>query len=499
MNKLADVRKDGQRGAVRDGLPFVRWDIGVRLNGAVRWILATIFVVSAVSWPGAAQDRVVPESFDHVRLSYAPTVRATAPAVVNIYAQRTVRARPILPFMDDPFFGQFFDERLFGMPRERVQNSLGSGVVIQADGLIVTNHHVIENSDEITVALSDRREFDATVVGVDESSDLAVLNIETNGEILPYLELANSDELEVGDLVLAIGNPFGVGKTVTSGIISALARTGVGVSDVASFIQTDAAINPGNSGGALVTSDGKLVGINTAIFSRSGGSIGIGFAIPSNLVRVVVAGIAAGGRPTRPWLGIESQPVTQDIADSIGLVRPLGVLVNWIHAKSPVRSAGLEVGDVVLLVDGREIFDPQGLSYRVATRGIGGTVTLTVRRRGEDITVDVPLIAPPEDPPRDVRVLTGTQPLAGATVGNLSPAFAQELDLDMDSSGVITLKVESGYAAQIGLKPGDVIMRIDGVEIDTTATLAEVLSQPAEQWEVVILRDGRERSVVVRI
>lgn len=465
----------------------------------MKWTITALFVGAAVSGGSvsAAEQRVVPESAQQVQLSYAPVVRQVAPAVVNIYTRRVVRARRNLPFFNDPFFERFFGGPLFDQPRERIQNSLGSGVIIEAGGVIITNHHVIKGSDEITVALADRREYHATLVGGDENSDLAILRIDTGGEPLPYLELGDSDALEVGDLVLAIGNPFGVGQTVTSGIISALARTSVGISNVGSFIQTDAAINPGNSGGALVTLDGKLVGINTAIFSRSGGSVGIGFAIPANLARVVADNIVSGGR-ARAWLGADSQAVTADIADSLGLRRPAGVLINNLHPLSPARTAGLRLGDVVSEVDGHEIYDPQGLRFRVATRPLGGTMRLSVLRDGESLVIEVPLLAPPEEPPRDIRALSGNHPLAGVTVANLSPAFAEELGLDPNKTGVIVLKADRGPAARLGLRPADMIVRIGERVIDTTATLAEVMSRPRREWRITVDRAGRKLSVVVQ-
>jgi serine protease Do len=465
----------------------------------VSWLAVTVVVLAAsVTTGGHAAERRVPGSAGEVQLSYAPLVREVAPGVVNIYTRRVVRQRQSpFPF-DDPFFERFFGERLFGMPRERVQNSLGSGVIVEAGGLIVTNHHVVEGSDEITVALADRREFAATLVGTDERTDLALLRIDSAPETLPFLELGDSDRLQVGDLVLAIGNPFGVGQTVTSGIVSALARTGVGVSDVGSFIQTDAAINPGNSGGALVTLDGKVVGINTAIFSRSGGSIGIGFAIPSNLVRVVIDAIAAGGRAVRPWFGVGGQAATQDLAESLGLDRPLGVLINEIHPLSPAGRAGLRIGDVVTAIDAHEVFDPQGLRYRIATRPIGDTVTLAVVRDGATLTLSVPLIAPPEHPPRDIRSLGGRHPMTGAAVANLSPAFAEELNIDSNKTGVIVLEVKGGPAARLGLKPGDIVVRVGETVIDTTESLVAALERSRAEWRIVINRGGETMSVVVR-
>ena len=328
-----------------------------------------------------ADERLVPESRTQLTLSYAPVVREVAPAVVNIYTRRLI-ARKRASLFDDQFFERFFDGVPFGLPRERMQSSLGSGVIIEAGGMIVTNNHVIKGSDQIIVVLNDRREFEAEIVGTDEATDLAVLRVDAGGGPLPFVEFGDSDRLEVGDLVLAIGNPFGVGQTVTSGIVSALARTSVGLSELSSFIQTDAAINPGNSGGALVTLDTKLIGVNTGIYSRGGGSIGIGFATPSNLVRVVVDGIVSGGRAVRPWLGVKGQAVTQDIAVSLGLTRPMGVLVSELHFDSPLYAGGLRVGDIVKSVDGHEVFDLQGLRFRFVTRPIGTSVYLKVLRDG---------------------------------------------------------------------------------------------------------------------
>src|SRR4030088_1048404 len=271
-----------------------------------------------------AQDRRVPSSAAELRLSYAPIVQRVQPAVVNVYAAKTVQNRN--PLLDDPIFRRFFG--VPGQQPEQMQRSLGSGVMVDASGLVVTNNHVIEGADQVKVSLSDKREFEAEIVLKDSRTDLAVLRLKDTREKFATLDFANSDELAVGDVVLAIGNPFGVGQTVTHGIISALARTQGGITDDQFFIQTDAAINPGNSGGALGDMTGRLAGVNTAIFSRSGGSMGIGFAIPVNMVKGVVAAAKDGGKAVkRPWLGAALQNVSKDIADTIGLDRPVGALV----------------------------------------------------------------------------------------------------------------------------------------------------------------------------
>lgn len=465
--------------------------------GTLLYILG-LFLAHVDHTDTRADERLVPESRTQLTLSYAPVVREVAPAVVNIYTRRLI-ARKRASLFDDQFFERFFDGAPFGLPRERMQSSLGSGVIIEAGGMIVTNNHVIKDSDQIIVVLYDRREFEAEIVGTDEATDLAVLRVDAGEGPLPFVEFGDSDRLEVGDLVLAIGNPFGVGQTVTSGIVSALARTSVGLSELSSFIQTDAAINPGNSGGALVTLDAKLIGVNTAIYSRGGGSIGIGFATPSNLVRVVVDGIVSGGRAVRPWLGVKGQAVTQDIAVSLGLTRPMGVLVSELHFDSPLYAGGLRVGDIVASVDGHEVFDLQGLRFRFVTRPIGTSVYLKVLRDGHETDMEVALIAPPELPLRDIRNITGENPLAGSVVGNLSPAFAQELNVDSHKTGVIVLQVGQGYGARLGLRPGDIVAEINGKVIGTTEELISVLRKQKGQWRVVIDRGGKSMRVVVTL
>jgi Do/DeqQ family serine protease len=448
------------------------------------------FAISlALAAPVLAAERVVPRTQAEVQASYAPLVRQAAPAVVNVYTRKVVRAARS-PLFDDPLFRRFFGENFEqGPQRDRVQNSLGSGVIVDPAGLIVTNNHVIKDSDEITVALSDRREFPAEIVLADARTDLAVLKIDTRGEQLPALEFGDSDTAEVGDLVLAIGNPFNVGQTVTSGIISALARTRLGISDFGFFIQTDAAINRGNSGGALVTMDGKLIGVNTAIFSQTGGSIGIGFAVPANMVRTVLQAARGGGQLVRPWLGMTGQPVTAEMAQSLGLTRPTGVLVRTVHPKGPAARAGIAAGDLVLQVDGHEVLDPQGINFRVATRGIGGTAPFQLRRAGRERTVSVQLTPPPEDPPRELTEVGGQNPFSGATVANLSPAVAEEFGFDSVTQGVIVLRIANGSVAQrIRLRPGDIIDQVNGIEIKRVDALSKVLRQKPGEWRLAIRR-----------
>lgn len=459
--------------------------------------------VVLLSWPSLAEPaKRLPNSAQEVRLSFAPLVKRAAPAVVNIYTAKTITQRRINSLFDDPFFRRFFGDALPRVPggnvRKKVQNSLGSGVIVDGSGVIITNNHVIEGAEEIIVVLSDKRELQAKIVGTDPRTDLAVLRVETKDEPLPYLGFADSDSLEVGDLVMAIGNPFGVGQTVTSGIVSGLARTDVGVSDVNTFIQTDAAINPGNSGGALIDMNGALVGVNTAIFSKSGGSHGIGFAIPSNLVRTMVSGVLKYGRLVRPWLGGAGQAINADMAQALGMDRPFGVIVTDIHPTGPADRAGLKNGDVIIKVAGHEIANPQDLRYRLATLEIGSHTTVTVLRKGRVIAMRMALLPPAEEPPRDVTQLDGRHPLNGVSVANLNPALAEELGINSKQRGVILLKVASkSPAARYGFKPGDRLLTINGTAPTSVDHLVELL-ESAKRWALVINRKGKVLNLEVR-
>ncbi len=465
-----------------------------------RGALAACLALLALCAPAGAQQRAVPESAAVMKQSFAPVVKRAAPAVVNVYVRHRVE-QMVSPFFDDPFFGRLFGER-FGIPRERIQNSLGSGVLVAPEGVVVTNNHVIQGSGdtEITVALSDGREFPAKVILKDEQTDLAVLRLDAGGAKFTSIEFSDSDSLEVGDLVLAIGDPFGVGQTVTSGIVSALARTQVGISDSQFFIQTDAAINPGNSGGALVDMDGRLAGINTAIFSKSGGSHGIGFAIPSNLVRLVVQSALTGGKVQRPWLGAALQSVTPDIAELLGLATPSGALVAKVHAKGPAAKAGLQAGDVVVSVDDKPVQDPQAFQYRFLTKGIGGAAQLGVLRKGQQLKTSIALIAPVEDPPRDARELQGRHPLTGCTVANISPAVAAEVGIDDDMrEGVVVLDVKDKTpAARLGVKRGDIVVGINNEKVKSVAQLAAVLNAADGGWRLSVERGGKVFNLAIQ-
>ncbi len=456
-------------------------------------LAAFLSLSAAFLVPAQAQDRRVPASANELKLSFAPVVQRVAPAVVNVYAAKVVENRN--PFLDDPIFRRFF-----GMPgnREQIQRSLGSGVIVDPSGLVVTNNHVIEGATEVKVSLPDKREFEAEVVLRDARSDLAVLRLKEAHERFPAVEFGNSDELQVGDVVLAIGNPFGVGQTVTHGIVSAVARTQVGISDYQFFIQTDAAINPGNSGGPLVDLQGQLVGLNTAIFSRSGGSQGIGFAIPVNMVKVVVASAKGGGSAVRrPWLGAKLQGVTPEIADSLSLKRPAGVLVASIVPGSPAARAGLKTGDLIVAVDGQVVDDPNAFDYRFATKPLGGSAQLGVVRSGKDTVVSVALQTAPEAP-REEIVIKSRSPFLGAKVANLSPALADELRIDPNTEGVVIVELADGSVAQsLGFQRGDIVVAVNNEKIARTRDLERVTKEPSRVWRVTINRGGQQVSVML--
>ncbi|HEY7385363.1 MAG TPA: DegQ family serine endoprotease [Beijerinckiaceae bacterium] len=451
-------------------------------------LLALIFAAALGAAGAGAQTRVAPQSRQDLQLSFAPVVQRVAPAVVNVYGARVERRQQ---YMDD-FFRRFFGEGGPGMPRERMQRSLGSGVIIDPSGLVVTNHHVIENMTEVRVSLADRREFEAEIVLRDQRTDLAVLRLKGAAN-LAAVEFGDSEALQVGDIVLAIGNPFGVGQTVTQGIVSALARTQVGITDYQFFIQTDAAINPGNSGGALIDIHGRLIGINTAIYSRSGGSQGIGFAIPSSMARAVAESARAGSRTVRrPWLGARLQSVDRDLAESIGLERPAGVLVSAVYDKGPASEAGLRRNDVILEVDGQNVDDPDAFGYRFALKGLAGQTSLTVLRGGKRTTLHVKLQSPPETRPREPVKIRGRSPFGGATAMNMSPAVADELQLDATMDGVVIADIDEGSAAgRVGFRKGDLILAINGERVNTSKDLERILRGGSQLWRITINRGGQ--------
>ncbi|MBL4741088.1 MAG: Do family serine endopeptidase [Sneathiella sp.] len=483
-------------------ISFLKFSIPFKSKSqSLNWTLACLALLTSLTMAqhGVRAEKIVPDSAQEIQLSFAPLVKKAAPAVVNIFTKKTVKTKARKGLFDDPFFEQFFGSGIRKRNQsKKTQSSLGSGVIVQADGIVVTNYHVVAGADTITVALQDRREFDAKLILEDERTDLAVLKLVTEATDLPFLEFADSDDLEVGDLVLAIGNPFGVGQTVTSGIVSALGRTTGVASDIKSFIQTDAAINPGNSGGALLTMDGKIAGINSAIFSKGGGSLGIGFAIPANLVRSVLINGLATGKVVRPWLGASGQSVTRDVAEGLGLDRSGGVLVNQVYSGSAADLAGLKVGDVIISVNGHEVLDPQGLLFRISTGTLGTKSMLGVFRDNGIKEISVPLMAAPENPPRDEILLKGQQPLNGAVVGNLSPAYAIELGVSSLASGVIVAKVQKGSIAErYRIRPFDIALMVNGQKVTSSSQLQALLNSTKDKWAVTLLRKGRKISFEV--
>ena len=422
-------------------------------------------------------DRQTPTDATSMKQSFSPVVREAAPAVVNISARSIQRVQA------DPFF-QFFGG---GMPQQRVAESAGSGVIVRSDGIVVTNNHVIQGAQQIRVVLNDRREYPAEVILADERSDIAVLRLQNVTGQLPVLAIDDREEQEVGDLVLAIGNPFGVGQTVTNGIISALNRTETGISDSGSFIQTDAAINPGNSGGALVDMDGDLIGINTAIFSRSGSSAGVGFAVPASMVkRVIDSALGGATSVVRPWLGVKGDTVSADIARSLGLPRPQGLIVTDLYDGGPGARAGLRQGDVITAIDGAEVNDQAGLNFRVGTKDPNEAVAISVLRDGRTQTINARVQPLPGEAQRGPSVTIAQGPLAGLRIAAASPAEADALANDPFAAIPIVTGV-SGRAATWGLREGDLIGAIN----NRPASVA-LLRGLNGRAQLTIQRNGRQ-------
>ena len=452
--------------------------------------------------PSYINSHAVKESsyLESYNLTFSKIVKQTSPSVVNIYTSKLIeQRRPNL--FNDPFFQRFFGggiDNLLGLPRERIQNSLGSGVIVKDDGIVVTNNHVIDGADKIKVVLSDRREFDASIVGTDKRTDLAVLKIINPPVDLSSLKLNKFNKVDVGDFVLAIGNPFGVGQTVTSGIVSAMARSNIGISDFRSFIQTDAAINPGNSGGALVSLSGNLVGINTAIFSQDGGNVGIGFAIPTSMVSVVVESILKNGKALRGWFGAETQTITAEIADALGLKKPIGVIVNKVYDRSPAKKATIRQGDLIIGVDKNIVLDSNNLKYLLATVAIGEETLLKVIRDDVEIDLFVTLFPPPEVPKRNTQKINSSiPPFGGASVANINPALVDELGIDFEEGVIILNVLRRSFARQVGLIPGDLIVKVNGKNINSVSDLLNIMSEPSSRWIFSFKRNGKliQRSI----
>lgn len=440
------------------GIAILISELGVRLDAAP---------------PKIKSDNAPLTQAERPTFSFGPVIKKVSPSVVNIYTTKTVRENlRVPPYFDDPFFRDFFGFGPFGpqnIPRERREQSLGSGVVLTEDGYILTNNHVVEGADEVKVALADNMTtYDAKVVGTDPQTDIAVIKVEASN--LPAITVTDSDQLQVGDVVLAIGNPFGVGQTVTMGIVSAKGRTGMGILDYEDFIQTDASINPGNSGGALVDAGGRLVGINTAILSRSGGSQGIGFAVPINLARSVMERIIADGKVTRGYLGVIIQPVTPELAKEFKLPERSGALVGEVTEDSPAERAGLKEGDVITEYNGKRVTDSGHLRLMVSQTAPGTKVQMKVIRDGQEQMIHAKLDElNPEGMARvggrsgGLRRGSGGDPLDGVTVDDLDPRNRRQFNIPSQvRSGALVVDVDpASAAAAAGLRPGDVILEIN--------------------------------------
>jgi Do/DeqQ family serine protease len=469
-----------------------------------RIFISLLAILLTWGMPARAENVAVPDNAAQVKLSFAPLVKKVAPAVVNIYTKRIVATQAGNPFLNDPFFAPFFNPQMGGPSRQQVERSLGSGLIIQSSGLVVTNNHVIKDAAEIMVVISDGREFAAKVLVADTPSDIALLQLDTKGAVLPFAALESTEGLEVGDLVIAIGNPFGVGQTVTSGIVSAMGRSSLAINQYNYFIQTDAAINPGNSGGPLVAMDGGVVGINSAIYSRDGGSLGIGFAIPSEMVKSVIAANQSGqatgtGNVVRNWLGVSTQDLTADMASSLGLANPQGTIIRTLHDKSPLKMAGVQVGDVITAFNNHPIKDSSELRFRTATLPVGSQMVFSGIRKGKPISFDVKATAAPEDPPRDTTKVTGTSPLAGATLMNINPAVAANLSLDPAATGVIVAAIDPAGVASRFLSSGDIILEVNGRTVEKVKDAVDAAGRVTRRGFVIsYIRDGQTRTLMIR-
>jgi serine protease Do len=440
--------------------------------------------------------------------TFAPVVKRVMPSVVNIFSSRKVKneTRDFELFSGDPVLRRFFGDQFGGrnlVPKERQERSLGSGVIISSDGYIVTNNHVVDGGTDIKVSLSDKREFAARLVGTDSKTDLAVLKIDQTG--LPALNLAaDSSKVQVGDIVLAIGNPFGVGQTVTMGIVSATGRGGLGIEDYEDFIQTDAAINPGNSGGALVDAEGKLIGISTAILSRSGGNQGIGFVIPVNMVRSVTDQIIHGGKVSRAFLGVMIQPVTPDLAKAFSLGKSEGALISEVSANSPAERAGLQPGDVVTKVDDRQVSDSRALQLMIAEMVPGRNVRLTVLRDGNERQYPVTLgeqSTKPKDAPQAANASSAERALEGISLQAVTPEFLKQHALAPNTKGVAVRRADpDSAAAQAGLQTGDLILEVNRQPVNSVEEVSRYLNHGNTGTALLFVNhEGRNRYVAIEV
>lgn len=432
--------------------------------------------------------------------TFVKIAREAMASVINISAiKRTAEAPGNHPLFDDPFFRRFFGEEFgqrFQEPHERQEHGLGSGVIVSDDGYIITNHHVVEQADDLMVLLGDKRKFPAKLIGTDPKTDLAVIKINATG--LPTLPWGNSTTLEVGELVLAVGNPFGLNQTVTMGIISAVGRANVGIIDYEDFIQTDAAINPGNSGGALVNLHGQLIGINTAIFSRTGGYMGIGFAIPSQMVKNVMQSLIGQGKVIRGWLGVSIQELSQDLALQFDAPDTQGALVGDVFSQSPAAKAGLKRGDIIRTYNGITVKDPTHLRMLVAETPPGSETALTIRREGEMVTVSISIAEMPKDPVSLMKdspeSVSGSHALSGLSVGPVEPGQTR------DGHGVVVTRLAANSPAErAGLRPGDVILELNRSPVRSVEDFERLVKRLDAQTPALVLLQRGGGSIFLTI
>jgi serine protease Do len=476
------------------------------IGGLTGWILATKSGNSGRLVPlfiaGESHQVTNQVSFG---AGFRPVVKVALPAVVNISSQRIIRfppSGPSSPLFGGPFFRQFYGDEFFpefGVPRQRREQGLGSGVIVSPSGYILTNHHVVQGASEIEVFLADLRRFKARIVGTDPRTDIAVLKVEEKS--LPVLALGDSSQVEVGDFALAIGNPFGVGETVTMGIVGAKGRGGLNPENYEDFIQTDAAINPGNSGGALLNIRGELIGINTAIISGGGGNQGIGFAVPSNMARGVMEQILKQGKVTRGYLGISIQDVTPELAASFKLPEARGVLVGDVTPDSPAARAGIARGDVITEVNGERVNDARSLRLRIAQATPDSTVRLKLLRDGREREVSVKLAELPAEAQRQPPIEEEddrSSALEGVSVSELTPQIARQLNLPLNVRGVVVTRVQSSAAADAGLRRGDVIQEVNRRPVASVADFEQAIRQAGNQ-PVVLLVNRRGSTSFIAI
>lgn len=426
--------------------------------------------------------------------SYAPVLKNVLPSVVNISSSKVVKAQKMDQQLQqmDPFFRQFFgNDSPFQAPKEQREKSLGSGVIVSPEGYILTNNHVVDGATQVKVTLSDKREFDAKIIGTDPKTDVAVLKI--NAPDLKPITIGDSSKVQVGDTALAIGDPFGVGQTVTSGIISATGRGNLGIEDYEDFIQTDAPINPGNSGGALINDRGELVGINTAILTHSEGSEGIGFAVPANLARQVMNEILTNGKVVRAYMGILPQDMTTDMAKAFNEKQPRGVVIGDVTPDSPAQHAGLQRGDILLEVNGKSVTSANQLRMSISMMEPGTDVKLKVLRDGSERDLNVKLAEmPTETAANNSNGDDSTKALEGVQVSNLSPDLADQLGLPSSSKGVVVTDIDpSSKLADSGLRKGDVIQEVNHQPVKNVSEFQSALKKGGSDPLLLVNREGR--------